>query len=285
MQMKDISFFCKLPFLNIHPHVPFSGQRRGKLMRISSLIRCQQIAEHLGAKVNPENNYENDICIYVKPDFMFNDHYGEMAYIDVIDSRRAIYVLKDHPKFIGIACSIKDMHFLRERVGNKIIHIPQHHCNFEESRREFDNIQNVGMIGSVNLMPYFPEILKAELAKRKINLVNFTSMYSRQDVCNFYKTIDLQIVWRPYNLLLSNPLKIINAASFGIPTIALQEPAFKEVDDIYFSVNSEIEFIETLDRLIEDRQLRQNYSLKCLNAAKCYHIDKVAEQYSQLCMI
>ena len=286
--MTGISFFAKLPFLNIHPTVPFAGQRRGRLMRISSLIRCQQIAEHLGAKINPESGYIDDICVYVKPDYMFNDHPGfnaDNVYIDVVDDRRSIYILKDHPRLIGIACSKKDQVFLSDHLKNEIILIPQHHCNFERATREIGELRNIGMVGSVSLMPLFPKTLKAELARRNIQLFNFSSMYSRQDVVNFYRSIDLQVIWRPYNTWLSNPLKIINAASFGIPTIALQEPGFQEVEGFYFPVRDENGFVEALDRLIVDHILRADSSLKCIVLAENYHIDRIGKLYEQLCTI
>jgi glycosyltransferase involved in cell wall biosynthesis len=282
VQMKDISFFCKLPFLNIHPHVPFAGQRRGKLMRISSLIRGQQIAEYIGAKVNPVSGYENDVCIYVKPGWLFNDLYGDNAYIDVVDDRRAIYVLKDHPNFVGIACSNKDEHFLHEHLANKIILIPQHHCNFDRSRNEIKPLTTVGIIGSVNLFPLFPDALKKELVNQNIKLIDCHQMYSRQDVINFYRSIDIQIVWRPYSNWLLNPLKIVNAASFGIPTIALREPGFQEVDDIYFPVNNESEFIEILNGLIKDKFLYWEYSQRCYEMAESYHIDNISKLYREL---
>jgi len=283
--VKNISIFAKLAFLNIHPHVPHTGQRRGRLMRISSLIRCTQIAEHIGARVNPESGYEDDVCIYVKPGYMFNDHPGfnsDNVYIDVVDDRRSIYVLKDHPNFTGIACSKKDQAFLQSCLKNKIIFIPQHHCNFERVTREINEIHNVGMVGSVNQMSHFPETLKFDLASRKINLFNFTSMYSRQDVVNFYNTIDLQIVWRPYPKWLSNPLKIINAASFGIPTIALREPGFAEVEGFYFPAEKPDDFLQYLDDLINSHPLRQQYSDLCIDLAENYHIDKISNLYREL---
>ena len=286
--MRSISIFAKLAFLNIHPHVPHTGQRRGRLMRISSLIRCTQIAEHLGAKINPESGYEDDICIYVKPGYMFNDHPGfnaDNVYIDVVDDRRSIYVLKDHPTFTGIACSQKDQAFLRSRLKNEIILIPQHHCNFERVRKEVQGITRAGMIGSVNMMPLFPAVLKSELARRHISLFNFTSMFSRQDVINFYKTIDLQIIWRPYSTWLSNPLKIINAASFGIPTIALREPGFAEVEGFYFPAQDPDDFLVILDKLLNNQVLYQQYSDLCVRLAESYHIEKIGKLYEQLCTI
>ena len=280
-----ISIFAKLPFLNIHPNTPYSGQRRGKLMRISSLIRCQQIAEHIGARVNPTRDYENDVCVYVKPGRLFNDKFVERAFIDVLDDRHADWTLKEHPLFVGIACSKRDKQFLSRRLKNKIMFIPQHHCNFERVHNEVREFTRAGMIGSVNLMPFFPGTLKDELAKRHIELFNFTSMYSREDVTDFYQSIDLQIIWRPYQTWLSNPLKIVNAASFGVPTIALREDGFIEAKEIYLAADNEQTFVDHLDRLIKNQALRQDQSARCIEFAENYHIDKIGELYKSLCTI
>lgn len=62
-----ISFFYKPAFLNINPNQAFSERtkpiRGGHLMRVSSIIRGEQIADYLGAKKNPESGYENDTTI------------------------------------------------------------------------------------------------------------------------------------------------------------------------------------------------------------------------------
>ena len=44
-----------------------SRGRGNRLQRVSSMIRGVQVAEQIGAKLNPEEGYENDVCIYVKP--------------------------------------------------------------------------------------------------------------------------------------------------------------------------------------------------------------------------
>lgn len=280
--MKGISIFAKLPFLNIHPHVPFNGQRRGKLMRISSLIRCQQVAEHIGARINPESGYEDDICIYVKPGFEFNDRFVENAYIDVLDDKRSIYVLSDHPRFTAIASSIYNEQVITSFVKNKVILIPQHHNNYERERRVSHQIKTIGMNGSTNLMSYFPDSLKEEIGKRNIQLTSNGRIYSRQDDVEYYKTLDIQVVWRPYATWTGNPLKIINAASFGIPTIALKEPGFIDVDGYYFPVSNEEEFIKALEDLINNRELYDQYSERCVEMSENYHIDRIGNLYQEL---
>src|SRR3990167_7107951 len=69
--MVMLSFFYREAFLNVNPSEPLRLRTKpikaGHVMRVSSMIRGDQIAEYLGAKVNPTEGYENDICIYIKP--------------------------------------------------------------------------------------------------------------------------------------------------------------------------------------------------------------------------
>ncbi|KKL03735.1 hypothetical protein LCGC14_2623170, partial [marine sediment metagenome] len=52
-----------------------------------------------------------------------------------------------------------------------------------------------------------------------------TDKFTREDVCEFYKTIDIQIAFRTPGKevrppIFRNPLKVFNAGSFKIPTVA-----------------------------------------------------------------
>ena len=89
-------------------------------------------------------------------------------------------------------------------------------------------------------------------------------------------------MWRPYKKILSNPLKIVNAASFGIPTIALDEKAFGEVKSCYMPVNDFGEFLTALDRLRTTTSLYVNYARECVERSEYYHIEKVGEMYKEL---
>src|SRR5436309_1721406 len=113
----NISIFAKPAFLNTASSVPFvskeaSYKGNGHLQRVSSMIRGEQIASYIGAKLNPTSKYENDICIYVKPhvpkgttDFKFE---GKRAYVDIIDGWGLLPVLEKYPKVGVIACSKQD---------------------------------------------------------------------------------------------------------------------------------------------------------------------------------
>lgn len=283
-----ISIFAKPAFLNINPSEPFALRKkppRGHLMRVSSMIRGDQIADQIGAKLNPTEGYEKDTCIYVKPmvrkgdDFEFK---GRNIYLDIIDGHNLGQVLLKHPEVKGIVCSRQDEKIMKSVVKNEIVFIPQHHVNFDRLRRTRKEVTTVGMIGTRDAINFLPEGLQEELTKRGFEFIFFSKFFSRQDIINFYLKIDVQIVWRPYKKLLSNPLKIVNAMSFGIPTIALDEKAFWELKGYYLPVGTPEAFLEALVSLKDNPSLYAEYSEKCYNKAEEYHVEKVGNMYKEL---
>jgi hypothetical protein len=126
------------------------------------------------------------------------------------------------------------------------------------------------------------EDLRPRLKERSLELLEFSEFFTRQDIIDFYKRIDIQIVWRPYRKKLANPLKIVNAASFGIPTIALDEVYFKEMGNCYIGVNDFNQFLVELDWLIKSPTRYNAFSNLGLIKAERYHIDKIAKLYTRL---
>ena len=284
-----INFFYREAFLNTNPSEPLRLRTKpikaGHVMRVSSIIRGDQVAEYIGAKVNPESGYENDVCIYVKPmvrkgdDFKFEGN----AYLDIIDGANLAQVAHKYPEVGVIVCSEVDYKIMaKELPNNKIVLIPQQHCNFERIKRTRTEIKTVGVIGTRGAFPFLPKGLKEALAERGMELLEFSNFFSRQDIIDFYMKIDIQIVWRPYKKILSNPLKIVNAASFGIPTIALDEKAFWELKDTYIPVGTLEAFLGALDELRNNPSLYEDYSRKCIKASERYHINEIAKIYEQL---
>lgn len=285
-----ISIFAKEAFLNTNPHEPFRLRtkpvRAGHLQRVSSIIRGDQVADEIGAKYNPESGYENDVCIYVKPyvkkgdDFKFE---GRKAYIDIIDGHNLAHLAHKHPEVGVITCSEADYNLMKgELPRNEVVLIPQHHCNFENITRTRKEISRVGVIGTKNAFPFLPDGIKEELSNRNIELVEFSEFFTRQDIIDFYMSIDVQIVWRPYKKILSNPLKLVNAASFGIPTIALDESAFWELGNTYIPVDDLEGFLKSLDDLRNNPSLYEHYSNQLIGIAKNYHISAIGERYKEL---
>ncbi|MBI2593024.1 hypothetical protein HYW44_00050 [Candidatus Daviesbacteria bacterium] len=288
--MTNISIFAQKAFLNTDPKHEFvytgTKPRKGYLKRVSSIIRADQVALATNAKINPRQGYKKDVCIYIKPeldtdhDFKFE---GDSSYLDVIDELGYAAVLKKHPKVCAIVLSERDFITLASvGVTNKIVIIPQHHCNFERKKRTRKKIITVGVIGNYRAFPYLPAQLKQNLSQRNMKLLEFSQFFTRQDVIDFYKSIDIQIVWRPYLKKLANPLKIVNAASFGIPTIALDEIYFKELGNCYIGVRDFNHFLIELDRLRASSTLYDAYSKLCLKKAENYHIEEIAKLYKNL---
>ena len=122
------------------------------------MIRGVQVAEQIGCKLNPESGYENDVCIYVKPnvpkgyDFKFE---GRKSYLDLVDGHNLGPVLFKHPEVTAIVDSWADYNTMSkvydekgELLKNEIIVIPQQNCNFERFTRTRTEITRVGAIGT-----------------------------------------------------------------------------------------------------------------------------------------
>jgi len=277
--MAGISIFAKRAYLS-------AKSSQGYLKRVSSIIRADQVADKIGAKLNPKNGYKNGVCIYVKPEpdpirgYVFE---GKSPYLDIIDGWGYIPILMEHPEVTAIVCSERDyISLASERITNKIVLIPQHHCNFDREKRTRREITTVGVIGNHKAFPLLPADLKVHLAERGMELLEFSEFFTRQDIIDFYKKIDIQIVWRPYRKKLANPLKIVNAASFGIPTIALDEIYFKEMGNCYMGVHNFDHFLVELDRVRTSANIYAAYSKLALEKAEKYHIEEIAKLYKDL---
>lgn len=278
----NISIFAQPPYVLRH------------LQRVSTIIRGEQMAAFMqNARLNPPSGYENDICIYVKPhvktdqDFKFEGH----PYLDILDGFDLIHLLRKYEDVPVIVFSDLDAITMAQYVKNRVVVIPHHHVNFERDVRNRTGITRIGIIGSKDAFTHIPETIKKGLAERKIELAEHDIFYPRTSVTHFYKKIDAQIVWRPYMKkayasnpykTLANPFKIVNTSSFGIPTIALDEPPFKEMEGCYLPVTNEEEFFKALDNLREDEGLYKSIADTCLKKAERYHIENIAKLYQEL---
>ena len=269
-----ISIFAKPPFEMKH------------LQRVSSIVRGEQIAAYMGnARLNPESGYEDDTCIFVKPHIKPGNSFDfpKRSWIDIHDAFDLVEVLNRYPDVGVIAYSDLAKETLSKYIKNKIALIPHHHVNFERTRRNRDKILKVGTTGSPFANTYVPDVIREGLEKRGIKFELYTNFYPRMSVARFHESIDVHLHWRPWlNRPLSCPFKIINAASFGVPTIALDEPSFKEVGGAYIGVKTPEEWLSALDFLISNFDLYRQMSNKGLEIAEKYHIENIAKLYEKL---
>jgi hypothetical protein len=247
------------------------------------MIRGDQISSQIGARLNPTHDYHDDVCVYVKPGIRRFDHFKfeNNSYLDILDGFTLIRLLKNYEHVPVVACSQKDYDYLSDCLKNKIILIPQHHCNFERATRGNSQITTIGMVGGEYAFAHLSPDFEEQLFKRGICFIKLSKFFSRQDIVDFYKSIDVQIVWRPYQKILANPLKLVNAASFGVPTIAYQEEFFKEMDGYYIPVNTFDDFFIQLDLLRSSPSLYEDYSKRCICKTERYHIENIGAEYKK----
>ena len=260
---KMISFFC--------------------LRNRSGNIRGHQMGSYLGAKINPHNGFENDICIHVKK----TPKYGRIKVYDCVDSKKLFgrYLLR-HPEVVVAGISKTAVEFLSDKLKNRIIYLPQHHCNFDREQRAKREIKVAGYCGHPASFICFENEIREKLEKIGIELIVDYKFKSRQDVINFYKKIDIQIAFRMQGAtdkVLKNPLKLSNAGSFGIPSVACPEANFvAEYDKHFLPAKTIDEVVDAVYQLKTDQSLYNTMANMARERAECYHISKVAEYYRKL---
>ena len=239
--------------------ISFFANRNG-----SGEIRGRQIAEYLGARLNPTDGYADDVCIWVKrqpPD----DH-PERTYLDVLDGRERLPWLIRHSDVWAIASSATGARYMRRVLSSPMRLIPQHHCNIER-RRYYPRLHSprLGFVGG-----------DASRAPAAWGVTQYQGR-TRAEVVDAYSNIDVQVIWRQTNRPLKNPLKIINAASFGIPTIAYPEPCYEEMEGFYWPARNEDEFKRALCEIVGTWDLEH-----LVEKAEEYHIERIAQLYREL---
>lgn len=263
-------------------------------------VRGKQIANVLNAKHNPTEGFEDDICIYVK--VLPPENHPRKTYLDVDDSTQAVEWLKTHTDTGIIVNSSLGKDYLKKLLSrNDIMIIPHAHCNYENWIRPDRPVKVVGTIGSKTSLMLDIDDLKKRLADIGLEFAydrDYWAKYGDQEnmsederrklICNFYKGIDIQIIWRPDKTFgeatrpLKNPNKLVNAASFGIPTVALREKGFDEWRKNYVEVNSIENLIIACDLLRKNYEIYSDISKRALDHVREYHIDKIKELYLNL---
>lgn len=263
-------------------------------------VRGKQIAKLLNAKENPTEGFENDICVYVK---VLPKKVTKHTYIDVDDSTEAVEWLKTHKDTGVIANSLLSQAYLSELLKRKDIKvIPHAHVNWENWIRPDREVKTVGIIGSKTSFMHNIDDMKIRLASMGLKLVynkDYWKHYGdeegmsedqrRQKIVEFYKGIDIQIVWRPDNTFsmkqrpLKNPNKLVNAASFGIPTVSYPEEAFiDEWIGHFIQAGTIDEMVDWISKLKDNNNFYQVLSQEGLEHAQEYHVDRIKEKYLNL---
>ena len=260
----------------------------------SGEIRGRQIAERGGWLFDPNDMRSGDIAVFIKSypddDFVLNARKaGISIWIDVIDCYGIVPFLQDFPAASVISISHAGVDYLKGKLNNnRVVYLPEHHCNFDMELRCSNKIKRAGFVGYECNFQLDPKVVKDALAHFGIEFVMLTEFKTRQDIVEFYKTIDVQIAFRVPGRVdmlvaeLKNPLKLANAGSFGIPTIAYPEISYvDEWDGFFFPIGSMDGLIFWIDKMMEDWKVYEHMSAAALYRAKYYHIDNIVKKYRE----
>lgn len=252
-------------------------------------IRGIQMADRLGGRVNPDSGYDNDICVYVMIHPWGKE--PENSWIDPVDLRysRLARARRNTSKGV-IAISLPQLDVFHSYFkGRELVFIPEHHCNFDRELRPPDRpVEVVGAIGGLNTIQWPHAEVEKALADMGLRFVFCGHFSKRQYVVDFYKSIDIQIVFRTSHMRggevrFRNPLKLGNAGSYGIPTVAYPEPSYiSEWKDECLWGNTIQEVMEQVKRLKEDRELYKARAAIAWEKSQAYHIDEIAKKYREL---
>jgi len=259
----------------------------------STRIRGYQIAKRLGAKCDPDKLIVDEMTIFVKT---FDEQLIAQlknVYLDINDSDVALPLVSvlPHTKVIAISKLAKD--YISSRVRNKVVIIPEQHCNFENIRRDLARPKKVvGYVGSKFCFDLDTDELTKMLHEKglEFQVLFCDDIYvTRKEVCDFYKTIDIQVCFRLPRLVanmppeLKNDLKIKNAASFGIPTVAYPELSYRKLAaGVFIPAMSLQEVVEKCHQLKVGADMYAYYVKMGYEYSEQSHIDRIAHLYEEL---
>ncbi len=258
----------------------------------SGEIRGRQVAERLrergrDVEVDPPELKRDDTVLCVKS--MLKDdavaHVQRML-MDVVDSPQTLEWLKTHESVEIVSIGLTHEAYMRELYpGRKVWLLPEHHCNREGVRVRLEQPRVVGYCGTVEGLQLDAKTLAAAIAPLGYELILCYDPPTREDVCRFYRCIDVQLCWRPSlsDLRLKNPLKLANAGSFGVPTIAYPEPSYVEECGGEFLPALKLEDVLTHLRAFRERGWTwRNWSDIAFQLSGRYSLERVASLYESV---
>jgi hypothetical protein len=247
---------------------------------LGSIIRGKQIADYIGGTYKGERG---DVNIYIKPTKL--DEVQDGDWVDVSDGEWLFRDLKRRPKIKVIAHSKVTYDILKE-LPNEVVWISQQHLNWERDKRDRNEVATYGYIGHPNELAFkicdeIGEIIK-EIGMEWITCFDYKT---REDACAFYKKIDLLIIGAKPEIfdepIYKTPTKIINAASFGVPSIAYPTIGYSEFEGYYVHARDLNEIAREVKKF-KDPEYYKEFSEKIREKSEEWHISNVAKKY--LCL-
>lgn len=255
---------------------------------LTSRVRGQEIAEYLGGYFTRDGISfdKGGVRIHLKPRVL--GHVKDGEYIDVLDDIHSIIEeLKKRPKIKIIAYNKPYYEFLKKTLENEVFFIPHQHINFENKKR----VKNKPIIGGMTGKAIPPTYaifnpIKEALSQAGIEFKEWFTYETRDDASKFYEQSDFQVVWysgipEDIGRYYKYPGKIINAASFGVPTIAQKIEGHQEMEGFYIPAQTYDDIVREAIKL-QDEDYYEEWSKKLIKKAEEYHISEIAKLYTNL---
>lgn len=257
----------------------------GPVKRSVMQVRGQQIADRMGARVNPESGYDEDVNVFVT--YCPRIPLPKKTVLDPNDHKNQWEFIEQHPECPVIAISLPEMELFHKIFPKtrSIVYIPDHHANYIREQRPARPVRFVGTVGSRASLHCDVVDLDDRLRRIGIQMRRRDMGRRREHVLEAYRNMDIQIVFRADlpDREICDVLKLSNAGSFGIPTVAYPEASYAaEYDGAFLPANTVEELVDGVNRLARDPNLYRHYAEAARDRAEHYHIDAICERYRAL---
>ena len=236
---------------------------------LGSLVRGKQIADYLGWKYRPAER--DGVCLFLKPKSL--DKVQDGDWIDVSDGEYVPELLKTRPLINVIAHSVYSYNFLKKALPeHNIIWLSQQHLNWERATKDVKEVKVCGYIGgpSEQIRKQYDAIGES-LRKVGFEFITCLDFTTRESCVEFYKKIDCLVIGKSIENPYKTPTKLINAASFGIPTVAYPLKSYEEWTEFTPCLSDDM-IPQTVGSL-------EFYPNRLIEKAEFYHISNVAKRY------
>lgn len=261
-------------------------------------IRARQIARELGCDtirlehLTPEAAAAYEAVVYVKraPGRRVMEEIrrrGVRQVYDVLDHYRWWAIGRAaHSLDAFIGANLTHAVHLQRRFGVPAVEIPHHHCNFAELRIPERNPPTLGFMSTPDHWP-----LNRRLAARTglpvVANVSRKGADGFERLIDAYMAVDIGIVWRwrADKMRFNCANKLTNYMSFGIPSVLTPESGFLQYGrhgETVLYAHTKRDFVDLIRWLADDPALRRRMGDACYEAARPFHISRIAERYRAL---
>jgi hypothetical protein len=175
---------------------------------------------------------------------------------------------------------------LRQRFGRPAVDIPHHHCNFQELRVPAGRTPPT--LGFISTPDHWPENRRmvAKLGYPVVTNVSRKGDNGFARLIEAYLATDVGITWRMRSdkLRFNCANKLTNFMSFGIPSVLTPESGYLEFGrhgETCFYAHDKRDFVDLVRHLAQDTELRRRMGDACYEAARPFHISRIAERYRE----